>query len=51
MSFNSNTEKVMSFVDMVDNLKDIDKIRLSIHILEKNYFSTEYDESFIKLLI
>lgn len=50
MLLDSNTEKVMNLVDMVDDLKDIDKIRLAIHILEENYFSTEYDESFIKLL-
>ena len=50
MLLDSNTEKVMNLVDMVDDLKGIDKIRLAIHILEENYFSTEYDESFIKLL-
>lgn len=50
MLLDSNTEKVMNLVDMVDDLKGIDKIRLAIHILEENYFSTEYDASFIKLL-
>ena len=50
MLLDSNTEKVMNLVDMVDDLKGIDKIRLAIRILEENYFSTEYDESFIKLL-
>ena len=50
MLLDSNTEKVMNLVLMVDDLKGIDKIRLAIHILEENYFSTEYDESFIKLL-
>jgi len=50
MLLDSNTEKVMNLVDMVDDLKGIDKIRLAIHILEENYFSTEYDETFIKLL-
>lgn len=50
MLLDSNTENVMNLVDMVDDLKGIDKIRLAIHIIEENYFSTEYDESFIKLL-
>lgn len=51
MLLESNTEKVKSLVDMVDNLKGIDKIRLAIQILENLYFSTEYDvDSFIKLL-
>ncbi len=50
MLLNSNTEKVMNLALMVDDLKGTDKIRLAIHILEENYFSTEYDESFIKLL-
>ena len=50
MLLDSNTERVMDLVDMVDDLKGIDKVRLAIHILEEKYFSTEFDESFIKLL-
>lgn len=50
MLLDSNTERVMNLVDMVDDLKGIDKVRLAIHILEEKYFSTEFDESFIKLL-
>ena len=50
MLLDSNTERVMNLVDMVDDLKGIDKIRLAIHIFEENYFSTEYDENFIKIL-
>ena len=50
MLLDSNTERVMNLVDMIDDLKGIDKVRLAIHILEEKYFSTEYDESFIKLL-
>ena len=50
MLLDSNTEKVMNLVDMVDDLKGIDKIRLAIHIIEEKYFSTEYDENFIKVL-
>ena len=50
MLLDSNTEKVMNLALMIDDLKGIDKIRLAIHIFEENYFSTEYDEKFIKLL-
>ena len=50
MLLDNNTEKVMNLVDMVDDLKGIDKIRLAIRILEEHYFSTKYDEDFIKLL-
>lgn len=50
MLLDSNTEKVITLVDMVDDLKGIDKIRFAIHILEEHYFSSNYDESFIKLL-
>ena len=50
MLLDSNTERVMDLVDMVDDLKGIDKIRLAIHLLEEHYFSTKYDESFIRLL-
>ena len=50
MLLDSNTERVMNLVDMIDDLKSIDKIRLAIHLLEEHYFSTKYDEDFIKLL-
>lgn len=50
MILESNTERIMNLVDMVDDLKGIDKIRLAIHILEEDYFSIEYDEYFIKIL-
>lgn len=50
MLLDSNTEKVMNLVDMIDDLKGIDKVRLAIHLLEESYFSTKYDENFIKLL-
>ena len=50
MLLDSNTERVMNLVDMVDDLNGIYKIRLAIHLLEEHYFSTKYDESFIKLL-
>lgn len=50
MLLENNTERVMKLVDMIDNLNGIDKIRLAMHILEEKYFSTEYDENFIKIL-
>ena len=50
MLLSNNTERVMDLIDMVDELKGIDKIRLAIHLLEESYFSTNYDERFIKLL-
>ena len=50
MLLDSNTEKVMNLVDMIDDLKGIGKVRLAIHLLEESYFSTEYDENIIKLL-
>lgn len=51
MLLNDNTEKVIDLVDMVDDLKGIDKIRLAIHMLENLRFTTNYDiKKFIKLL-
>jgi hypothetical protein len=50
MLLNDNTERVINLVDMVDNLTDVDKIRLAIHILENLGFTSNYDiQSFIKL--
>ena len=34
MLLNNNTERVMDLIDIVDELKGIDKIRLAIHLLE-----------------
>lgn len=50
MLLENSTEKVMNLVEMIDNLKGIDKVRLAIHLLEESYFSTKYDEEFITLL-
>lgn len=51
MLFDNNTEKVIDLVDMFDNLKDIDKVRLAIHLLEDLGFTPTYDiNTFIKLL-
>ena len=51
MLLNSNTERVMNLIDMVDDLNGIDKIRLAIHILEDLGFIPSYDiTNFIKIL-
>ncbi|MBD9098662.1 hypothetical protein EGP98_03550 [bacterium] len=50
MLLENNTEKVMNLVDIIDDLNGINNVRLAIHILEENYFSAEYDESFMRLL-
>ena len=50
MLLDSNTEKVMNLVYMIDDLMGIDKVRLAIHLLEESNFSTEYDEKLIELL-
>ena len=50
MLLDSNTEKVMKLVDMIDDLKGVDKVRLAIHLLEESYFSSKYDKKFIELL-
>ena len=50
MLLKNNTERVMNLVDIIDDLNGINKVRLAIHILEENCFSTKYDESFIRLL-
>lgn len=51
MLLDNNTERVMNLVDMVDDLNDIDKIRLAIHILEDLGFIPSYDiTNFIKIL-
>jgi len=43
-------EKVINLVDMIDDLKGVDKVRLAIHLLEESYFSSKYDKRFIELL-
>ena len=51
MLLDNNTEKVMNLVDMMDNLKDIDKVRLAIHIFEDLGFTPNYDiKDIIRLL-
>ena len=43
MLLDSNTEKVMNLVDMIDDLKGVDKVRLAIHLLEESCFSSKYE--------
>ena len=51
MLLDDNTEKVIDLVNMFDDLKDNDKIRLAIHLLEDLGFTPNYDiNNFIKLL-
>ena len=51
MLLNDNTEKVMKLIEMIDNLKGIDKVRLAIHLLENLGFVPNYDiNNFIKIL-
>ena len=40
MLLENNTERVMNLVDIIDDLNGINKVRLAIHILEENCFST-----------
>lgn len=43
MLLENNTEKVIKLLNQFDNLKDIEKIRLAIHILENKNFNTSYN--------
>ena len=38
MLLDSNTKKVIALLDMFDNLKNIDKVRLAIYLLENKNF-------------
>jgi len=40
----------INLVGISDDLNCIDRVRLAIYLLKESYFSTEYDENFIKLL-
>ena len=51
MLLDNNTEKVMNLIEMFDDLKGVDKIRLAIHLLEHLGFTSDYDiTNFIKVL-
>ena len=51
MLLDNNTEKVMNLIEMFDDLKGVDKIRLAIQLLEHLGFTSDYDiTNFIKVL-
>ena len=51
MLLDNNTEKVVHIAQMFEDLNDIDKIRLAIHIFESLGFTTNYDiQRILKLL-
>lgn len=51
MLLSNNTEKVIKLINMFENLNNVDKIRLGVHILEDLDFNSNYDvQKFIILL-
>ena len=51
MLLDNNTEKVTDLLNIYDDLNDVDKVRLAIHLLEDLGFKPIYDiNNFIKLL-
>ena len=51
MLLENNTEKVINLLDMFENLKNLDKIRLAIHLFDNLQFSTNFDiDKIIKTL-
>lgn len=51
MLLSDNTEKVIKLIDMFDNLNNVDKVRLGVHILDDLGFNSNYDvQKFIILL-
>ena len=51
MLLDKNSKKVIDLIQKYDNLNDIDKVRLAIHLLENLGFTPNYDiNNFIKLL-
>lgn len=43
MLLDSNTKKVIDLLDMFDNLKNIDKVRLAIYLLENKNFEVNFN--------
>lgn len=43
MLLSDNTKRVIDLLEMFDNLKDIDKIRLAIYLLENKNFNTDFN--------
>ena len=51
MLLDNNTERVMDLLDMYDNLSDIDKIRLSIYLLENKGFDINFNVEGMVILL
>ena len=43
MLLNNNTNNVMELLDYFENLTNIDKLRLAIHLLDNKQFSINYN--------
>lgn len=43
MLLDSNTKKVIDLLDMFDNLKNIDKVKLAIYLLENKNFDVNFN--------
>lgn len=43
MLLSDNTKRVIDLIEMFDNFKDIDKIRLAIYLLENKKFSVDFN--------
>jgi len=43
MLLENNTNKVINLIYQFDNLSNIDKVRLAIHLLENKYFNVDFN--------
>ena len=43
MLLSDNTKRVIDLIEMFDNFKDIDKIRLAIYLLENKNFNVDFN--------
>ena len=43
MLLSDNTKRVIDLIEIFDNFKDIDKIRLAIYLLENKKFSVDFN--------
>lgn len=51
MLLDSNTKKVINLLDMFDNLKNIDKVRLAIYLLENKNFDVNFNIKDVIILL
>lgn len=51
MLLDNNTERVMDLIDMYDNLSNIDKVRLSIYLLENKGFKINFNSENMIILL